>query len=191
MTTRPRSTTASDRYPYRASKQDYLLFIGRMSPQKGAHLAVETARRLGRKLVVATKRVEPAERAYFEAEVAPRLTSDVKVLDHLSFPEKAELYANAACTLMPIQWPEPFGLVMTESLACGTPVVAWRNGSVPEIVDDGVTGFIVEDLDEFVAAVGRAEQIDPRACRAAVEARFSIEAMLDGYEAVYARVADR
>jgi glycosyltransferase involved in cell wall biosynthesis len=177
-----------ERYTFKEKKEDYLLFLGRMSPQKGAHLAVETARRLGRRLVMATKMAEPGELEYFEAEVKPLLTGDEEILGEVTFDEKIELYANAACTLMPIQWPEPFGLVMTESMACGTPVVAMRNGSVPEIVDDGVTGFIVEDFDSFVVRVSEAGRIDPAACRRAVEEKFSTEAMVGGYEAIYGKL---
>lgn len=179
---------ALDDYPFRPDKEDYLLFLGRMSPQKGVHLAVEAANRLGRRLVIATKIAEPVEKEYFDEKVKPLLTDDVEIVGELSVADKANLYGRAACTLMPIQWPEPFGLVMTESMACGTPVVAFRNGSVPEIVDDGVTGFIVEDLDAFVEAVARAGEIDAAACRAHVEARFSTKAMVDGYLSVYEKV---
>lgn len=177
-----------DDYPVLTTKDDYLLFLGRMSPQKGVHLAVETARRLGRRLIITTKIVEPVEKEYFEEKVKPLLTKDVEIRGEITLAEKAELYGRAACTLMPIQWPEPFGLVMAESMACGTPVVAYRNGSVPEIVEDGVTGFIAGDLEEFVAAVERAGEIDPAACRERVERLFSTKAMVDGYEAVYEKV---
>lgn len=172
-------------YKFRESKQDYLLFLGRMSPQKGAHVAAECARRLGMRLIMATKMAEPQEKEYFEAEVRPRLTERVELLGEISFEEKVDLYANAFCTLMPIQWPEPFGLVMTESMACGTPVVAFRNGSVPEIIEDGVNGFIAEDLDGFVQAVGRTDEIRPSECRRVVEEKFSVPAMIDGYEAAF------
>lgn len=181
---------AVEKHPWREEKDDYLLFVGRMTADKGVHLAVETARRLGRRLRVAGKMAEPAEISYFEAEVEPRLTEDIEILGETSEADKLELYAGAACTLVPIQWPEPFGLVMVESLACGTPVVALRNGAVPEVVDDGVTGFIADDLDSFVDAVGRIDDIDPRACREAVESRFSKDAMVDGYQRVYRSVAD-
>lgn len=172
-------------YPFREQKQDYLLFLGRMSEQKGAHTAVEVAKRLGRKLVIATKIAEPGEKEYFESRVKPLLTGDEEILGEISLAEKVELYANAACTLMPIEWPEPFGLVMTESMACGTPVVAFRHGSVPEIIQDNVTGYIADDFEGFVEAVNRAEQIEPAACRASVKEKFSVEAMTDGYESVY------
>ena len=181
---------AVEDHPWREDKDDYLLFVGRMTADKGVHLAVQTARRLGRRLRVIGKMAEPAEIEYFESKVKPLLTDDIEILGETSGAEKLDLYTRAACTLMPIQWPEPFGLVMVESMACGTPVVAWRNGSVPEIVEDGVTGFVRDDLDSFVEAVGKVDQIQPRECRRKVEERFSKEAMVDGYEQVY-RAADR
>jgi glycosyltransferase involved in cell wall biosynthesis len=175
-------------FPFQESKSDYLLFVGRSSQEKGTHLAVQVARELGRKLVMALKIAEPEEHEYFDTIVRPMLTDGVEILTELNFEEKVRLYADAACTLMPIQWPEPFGLVMTESMACGTPVVALRNGSVPEVVDDGVTGFVRDDLEGFIGAVSRAGEIDPRACRTAVEERFSAAAMAASYEALYSSV---
>ncbi|MFN2606757.1 MAG: glycosyltransferase family 4 protein [Acidimicrobiales bacterium] len=180
---------AVDEHPFRADKEDFLLFIGRMCNDKGVHLAVEAATRLGRRLVLAGKMAEPAEKAYFEAEVRPRMTADTEYVGEADEAMKLDLYGRAACTLMPIQWPEPFGLVMVESMACGTPVVALRNGSVPEIVEDGVNGFVADDLDGFVAAVAKVDTIDPASCRKVAEERFSIDAMVSGYELVYASVA--
>jgi glycosyltransferase involved in cell wall biosynthesis len=150
-----------------------------------SHLAVEAARSLGRRLRIVAKMAEPAEVEYFEAEVKHRLTPEIEFLGETSEAERLELYASAAGTLVPIQWAEPFGLVMVESMACGTPVVAWRNGSVPEVIDHGVTGFIAEDFDAFVAAAEKLHEIDPAACRTAVETRFSKQAMVDGYQRVY------
>ena len=178
-----------DRHPFRVDKEDFLLFVGRMSPEKGAHVAAQVATRLGRRLVIAGKMSEPAERAYFDTEVRPCLSDDVEYIGEADDELKLDLYGRAAATLMPIQWPEPFGLVMVESMACGTPVVALRNGSVPEIVDDGVTGFVADDIDGFVEAVGRIDTIDPAACRKAAETRFSTGAMVSGYEAVYTSLA--
>jgi glycosyltransferase involved in cell wall biosynthesis len=176
-------------YESSAAEDDYLLFLGRMSPDKGAHLAVEAAKRLGRKLIIATKMVEPGEKAYFEEVVRPMLTGEEEIFGEISFEAKVELYARAYCTLMPIQWPEPFGLVMTESMACGTPVVAYRNGAVPEIIEHEKTGFVVDDFESFVIAIGRADEIDREVCRAAVEERFSTRAMVNGYEKLYRRLA--
>ncbi len=178
-------------YVFREEKEDYLLFLGRMNPEKGAHLAVEIAKRLGRKLLLVTKMVEPAEKQYFETEVKPRLTSNVEIMGEVDPATKAELFAKAYCTLVPIQWPEPFGLVLIESLATGTPVIAMRNGAVPEIVEDGLNGFIVDTIDEMVASVGKVADISPRYCRASVEKRFGTERMLENYEEVYQKILER
>jgi glycosyltransferase involved in cell wall biosynthesis len=180
---------AVEDHPWRADKEDFLLFIGRMNPEKGAHLAAEAASRLGRRLVLAGKMAEPAERAYFDAEVKPLLTDEVEYVGEVDEETKLDLFSRAAATLMPIQWPEPFGLVMVESMACGTPVVALRDGSVPEIVEDGVTGWVADDFEAFVEAIDEVDAIDPATCRKVVEERFSIEAMVAGYERVYASVA--
>ncbi len=177
------------RHPWQAEKEDFLLFVGRMNPEKGVHLAAEAANRLGRRLLIAGKMAEPPEKAYFDAQVKPHLSDDVEYIGQIDEETKLDLYRRATATLMPIQWAEPFGLVMVESMACGTPVVAWRNGSVPEIVEDGVTGFITDDFDGFVAAIEKVEEIDPAVCRREVEERFSIDAMISGYEQVYASVA--
>jgi len=178
-----------EHHPWQSEKEDFLLFVGRMNPEKGVHLAAAAANRLGRRLVIAGKMAEPAEREYFDAEVARHLSGGVEYIGEVGDDEKLDLYRRATATLMPIQWDEPFGLVMIESMACGTPVVAWRNGSVPEILEDGVTGFIADDFDGFVAAIDQVGAIDPADCRRVVEERFSIDAMVSGYERVYASVA--
>jgi len=127
------------------------------------------------------------ERRYWAANVEPILGDDVELHGECPHDQKADLLARARALLFPIQWEEPFGLVMTEAMACGTPVVAWRNGSVPEVVADGETGFIVSSVDEMAAAVDRVGELDPRALRARVEQRFSAEAMVTGYERAYER----
>ena len=176
-------------HPCRTEKEDFLLFVGRMNPEKGVHLAAEAANQLGRRLLIAGKMAEPDEEAYFDAEVKPHLSDDVEYIGQVDEATKLDLYGRAAATLMPIQWAEPFGLVMVESMACGTPVVALRNGAVPEIVEDGVSGFVADDMDEFLAAIDKVDAIDPVACRKVVEERFSIDAMVSGYDEVYASVA--
>jgi len=176
-------------HPFRAEKEDFLLFVERMCHDKGAHLAVEAATTLGRRLVMAGKMAEPAEKAYWDAEVRPLLTDDVEYIGEADEATKHDLYSRAACLLMPIQWPEPFGLVMVEAMACGTPVVALRDGSVPEIVEHGVSGLVADDFDDFVAAIDEVGSIDPTTCRKWAEDRFSVEAMVSGYERVYAQVA--
>ena len=179
---------ATERYPYREDKEDFLFFLGRADEEKAPDLAVEAARRAGRRLVMCATRKNERERSYWAERVEPLLGDDVEVYGECSHEQKADLLARATALLFPIQWPEPFGLVMTEAMACGTPVVAWRNGAVPEVIDDGVTGFVVESMDELVRAIGRVGELDPRAARARVEERFSAAAMVTGYERAYERV---
>ena len=174
-----------DRYPFREDKDDYLFFLGRADEEKAPHLAIEAARLAGRRLVMCATTKNERERAYWAANVEPILGDDVEVYGECPHEQKADLLARASALLFPIQWAEPFGLVMTEAMACGTPVVAWRNGSVPEVVADGETGFIVSSVDEMAAAVGRVGDLDPHRMRSWVEERFSAEAMVSGYEHAY------
>jgi glycosyltransferase involved in cell wall biosynthesis len=179
---------AMEQYHYREDKEDFLLFLGRADEEKAPDLAVEAARRAGRRLVMCATRKNERERRYWAERVEPLLGDDVEVHGECDQEQKADMLARAAALLFPIQWPEPFGLVMTEAMACGTPVVAWRNGAVPEVVEDGVTGFVAESMDELVRAIGRIGELDPRAGRAHVEERFSAAAMVAGYERAYERV---
>src|SRR5215217_6413229 len=179
---------ALDRYPFREDKEDFLLFLGRADEEKAPHLAIQAARRAGRRLVMCVTTKNQRERAYWAEQVEPLLDDDVEVRGECDQEQKAELLARAAALLFPIQWPEPFGLVMTEAMACGTPVVAWRNGSVPEVVANGETGFIVESVDEMAAAVDRVGDLDPQVMRARVKEQFSAEAMVAGYERIYQQV---
>jgi glycosyltransferase involved in cell wall biosynthesis len=177
-----------DNYPYREDKEDFLFFLGRADEEKAPHLAVEAAGRAGRRLVMCVTTKNERERRYWAEQVEPLLSDDVEVHGECDQRQKADLLARAAALLFPIQWPEPFGLVMTEAMACGTPVVAWRNGSVPEVVDDGVTGFVVGSMDEMVRAIDRVGDLEGRTLRARVEERFSAEAMVAGYERAYERI---
>jgi glycosyltransferase involved in cell wall biosynthesis len=168
----------------------YLAFLGRMSPEKGVDHAIEIARMAGLPLTIAAK-IYPEERAYFDGTIAPLLASSegrVRFVGEIGGHEKEAFLGNALALLFPIEWAEPFGLVMIESLACGTPVVAWPMGSVPEILDAGVTGFIVDSVDAAVRAVGRLQEIDRGACRRAFEARFDAERMARQYVNVYEHV---
>jgi glycosyltransferase involved in cell wall biosynthesis len=174
-------------FRFQPEKDDYVLFIGRMSPDKGPHLAIEAARGAGRRIVLAGKLSEPPERAYFEAEVRPRLGRDAEFIGEADRAAKQELYGAAHCLVFPICWDEPFGLVMIEAMACGTPVVALRRGSVPEVVLDGVTGFVRDDPADLPAAIGEAGRLDPAACRRRVEENFDIAAMATRYERAYAQ----
>jgi glycosyltransferase involved in cell wall biosynthesis len=176
-----------DHYPFREDKDDFLFFLGRADEEKAPHLAIEAARRAGRRLVMCATTKNERERSYWAEHVEPILGDDVEVYGECAPDQKVDLLGRAAALVFPIQWAEPFGLVMVEAMACGTPVLAWRNGSVPEVVADGETGFIVESMDELVAAVDRVGELDPRAMRAWVEQRFSAEAMVNGYERAYER----
>jgi glycosyltransferase involved in cell wall biosynthesis len=182
---------AVDHYPLRRAARGtdgYLCFVGRATPDKGPDTAIRVARQLGRHLEMLVKINEPKERAYWRECCEPLLAgADVEVRQNLSTGAKAELLAGADATLFPIRWNEPFGLVMVESMACGTPVVAYRRGAASEVIVDGQTGYLVEpeDLDAFAAAVDRVGSISPEACRAHVERSFSSRSMVDGYAHIY------
>jgi glycosyltransferase involved in cell wall biosynthesis len=178
-----------DRFPFRAEKGEYAVFLGRMSPDKGPVWAIDAARAAGIPLLMAAKCREDVEVRYFEHTVAPRLGDDVRWIGEVGGRRKTELLAGARCLLFPIDWEEPFGLVMIEALACGTPVVALRRGAVPEVVDHGRTGWVCDRPAELPAALLRAADLDPRDCRSAAEDRFSAAALAAGYERVYRRVA--
>ena len=179
-------------YPVHPHRGDYLLFLGRMSPDKGAHRAIEVAQQAALPLKMAGKMQERLEEEYFDAAVKPHLDSKIEFLGEVSHGEKVDLLQNARVTLFPIKWEEPFGLVMIESMACGTPVIATRWGAVPEVIDDGRTGLIVDEHTEMAAVIPEADRIDPLECRRYVEERFSSERMVrdyeDAYESVLARV---
>lgn len=180
---------ALDEWPFRPGKDDYLLWIGRMSPDKGPNRAIAAAREAGVRLLLAGP-VQPGQEQFFAEEVEPHIGSDgVEYVGEADGEAKRALYQGARALLMPIRWPEPFGLVMVEALASGTPVIAFREGSVPEIVEDGRTGFVVEDEHAMAGAVGRLEEIDPETCRRACEQRFSVDAVVRGYEDVYRAAA--
>jgi hypothetical protein len=172
-------------YPYRADKEDFALFLGRMHPVKGAHLAIQAARAAGVPLVLAAKCSEPAELAYFQREIRPHLGGDVTWVGEADTAVKKDLLARARCLLFPVRWQEPFGIVLVEALACGTPVVALAGGAVAEIIADGRTGLVAERPEDLPALLDRVERIDPAACRERAW-RFDVAAMVAGYEAVYA-----
>jgi glycosyltransferase involved in cell wall biosynthesis len=175
-------------YPIHPHRGEYLLFLGRMSPDKGAHRAIEVAEQAGLALKIAGKVRERLEEEYFEAAVRPHLNERIEFLGEVSHEEKVDLLQNARVTLFPIKWEEPFGLVMIESMACGTPVIATRWGAVPEVIEDGRTGIIVDDHTEMASVIERADAIDPMECRRYVEQRFSKERMVADYEAAYEKV---
>jgi glycosyltransferase involved in cell wall biosynthesis len=169
----------------------YLLFLGRFSRAKGADRAIEAARRAGRRLVLAGK-IDAADAPWKATAVDPYVDGDrVRYVGEVDGEEKRELLAGADALLFPIEWDEPFGLVMVEALSSGTPVVGFRRASVPEVVEDGRTGFIVDGIEAMADAIGRLGEIDRRACRAAAETRFSVARMVDDVEAMYRSVLDR
>ncbi len=179
-------------YPFRTEKDDFVLFLGRASPDKGALRAVLAAKEAGERIVVAVKVAHEEEERHWNDEVLPAMPDDATVLGEITLAEKVDLLSRAKAVLFPIGWDEPFGLVMTEAMACGTPVIATPRGSVPEVIVDGETGFIVSVEDypaQAAAALGRLGEIDPEHCRAHVQERFSKEAMVAGYEDVFRRVS--
>jgi len=177
-------------YPVQPHRGDYLVFIGRMSPDKGAHRAIQVAKDAGLPLKMAGKMNEPPEKEYFETQVRPALGWGIEYLGEVTHAEKVELLQNARATLFPIEWEEPFGLVMIESMACGTPVIATRWGAVPEVIEHGISGIIVEDSSEMAAALEEADRLDPLECRRYVEERFSAARMVADYLAAYERVLE-
>lgn len=180
---------ASFRFEPRATDGD-LLFLGRFSRAKGADRAIEAARRSGRRLILAGK-VDPTDESFMADEIEPLLDGDrIRFVGEVDGIQKRELLANASALLFPIEWDEPFGLVMIEALSSGTPVIGFRRASVPEVVEDGRTGFVVDDVEGMVAAIGRIGDIARRACRAAAEQRFSVGRMVDDVEAMYGRVLE-
>ena len=172
-------------YPCHPHRGDYLLFLGRMSPDKGCHRAIAVAMELGLPLKIAGKRREHKEREYYEELVAPHIGNGIEYLGEVTHGEKVELLQNARATLFPIEWEAPFGLVMIESMACGTPVIATRRGAVPEVIEDGRGGLVVDDYREMVGKLDEADQLDPFECRAYAEERFSPQRMVRGYVATY------
>ena len=178
-------------YPFRRARGDYLLFLGRMSPDKGAHRAVAVAMEAGLPLKLAGKMREPKERDYFAEFVEPHLGDGIEWLGEVSHGQKVELLQHARATLFPIEWEEPFGLVMIESMACGTPVIATSRGAVPEVIEHGRSGVIVDDYRIIPAALEQADRLDPRELRSYVEERFSPMRMVRDYVKAYEAAAER
>jgi glycosyltransferase involved in cell wall biosynthesis len=171
-------------YP-QSGDSPYLAFLGRMSPEKGPHLAIEIAKRAGWTLKMAGK-VDFENRIFFEQEVAPHIDGEqIQFLGEADHRLKNELMGQAVATLFPITWEEPFGLVMAESMASGTPVIAMARGSAPEVIANGKTGFLCNSVEDCVDAVAKVHQLERWACRTHVETNFSVQRMVDGYEAVY------
>ena len=177
--------------PQSNQTRGYLAFLGRICPEKRVDRAIEIARRVGIPLKVAAK-IDPADCEYFESEIR-HLFDDplVEYVGEIGEHEKAEFLGNACAMLFPIDWPEPFGMVLIESLAVGTPVIAYEMGSVPEIIEHGITGYLVHDIEEAVKAVERVSSLDRRVCRRVFEERFSVQRMCRDYQTIYQRLTCR
>ncbi len=176
----------ADNYPFtRSPNGDYLAFLGRICPEKRPDRAIEIAKRAGMKLKIAAK-VDRVDQVYFEEEIQPLLGHPlIEFVGEIGEHEKGSFLGGARAVLFPIDWPEPFGLVMIEAMACGTPVIAYRSGSVPEVVEHGVSGFIVENVDQAVDAVRNLDALDRPRVRERFERRFSAERMAGDYVAIY------
>lgn len=177
-----------DSYTYREDKDDYLVYIGRANPDKGPATAIEVAKKVGLPLKMIVKRNEPPEKRYWEETIVPTLDDTIEVFQNVSHADKVEMLCRARAMVFPVQWQEPFGLVMVEAMACGTPVVAGRWGAATELVSPGVTGFLADGVGDLAAAVGKVGQIDHRACRERVERMFSTDTMVSGYESLFEKI---
>ena len=174
-----------DEFQLSYPRDGYMAFLGRISPEKGPDKAIELALKTGNKIKLAAK-VDKVDRDYFEQIIKPLLSHrDVEFVGEVNAKEKTEFLQGASALLFPIDWPEPFGLVMIEAMACGAPVVAWNRGSVPEVIDEGLTGFIVESDEEAVAAIARCHDFDRQACRRRFEERFLAKRMAGDYLQLY------
>ncbi|HTK93139.1 MAG TPA: glycosyltransferase family 4 protein [Verrucomicrobiae bacterium] len=174
-----------DGYTFSPRGGEYLAFLGRLSPEKRPDLAIEVAKRVGLPLKIAAK-VDEADRTYYEREIEPLLgDSRIELVGEIGDDDKSEFLGGARALLFPIDWPEPFGLVMIEAMACGTPVITRPMGSVPEIIESGRTGLIANTVEELVEAVKRIDSIDRATCRREFERRFTVSRMVDDYEAIY------
>lgn len=172
-------------YPFVRKKDHYLAFLGRIRAEKGCHLAIALAQRSGWPLKLAG-RID--DRHFFQTQIEPQLGRGVEYVGEVNVPEKAELLAHARALIFPVQWEEPFGLVVIEALACGTPVIAMPRGGLPEIIRHGVDGFLVDDMDGMLRALDQLDTIDPEICRRRVEEAFSRSAMATRYQELYQRI---
>jgi glycosyltransferase involved in cell wall biosynthesis len=175
----------AEEFPYGQGDGGYLLYLGRMAPEKGAHRAMEAAHKAGVPLLMAAKMREQREFDYFETYVKPYLNPDIQYLGEVPHEEKLQLLAGARALLNPIRWPEPFGLVMIEAMACGTPVLAFPEGAAPEIVEDGRTGYLCHDVADMAEAIGRIDKLDRVACRQVIEGYFSTRRMVAEHLALF------
>lgn len=174
-----------DLYQYQPTSEGYLAFLGRISPEKGIEQAIAIGQQTGRHLKIAAK-VDPVDQKYFTDIIQPLLAQPgIEFIGEINDAQKQDFLGNASALLFPINWPEPFGLVMTEAMACGTPVIAYDRGAVPEVMEHGVSGFIVNTLQEAIDAVGQINKLDRQQCRQAFEQRFSSQHMTQNYLRLY------
>jgi glycosyltransferase involved in cell wall biosynthesis len=177
-------------YTLREKPGSYLAFLGRFSPEKRPDLAIEIAERAGIDIRIAAK-IDPKDKEYFEQVIEPLIRKPhVDFIGEIDEAAKDDFLGNALALLFPIDWPEPFGLVMIEAMACGTPVIAYRRGSVPEVMSEGITGFVVDDADGAVAAAEKIGSLDRAACRAYFEERFNVDRMANEYVNAYQRLIE-
>lgn len=185
-----------DLSPFRFNEKpkDYLLWLGKFNPDKGTREAIQAAKKSGRKIKIAgaIDRLEGADFDYWDKEIKP-LIDDIQVqfVGEVNDIKKNELYGNAYAFLNPIQWNEPFGLVMVEAMATGTPVISFKNGAAPELIKDGETGYLVDTVDEMVESIGKIDRIDRKICRLHVEKHFTKEIMTENYEKIYKKILSK
>ncbi|MDO8498314.1 MAG: glycosyltransferase family 4 protein [bacterium] len=172
-------------FEFNNNPKDYLFFLGRITPEKGIVEAIQVAKLSGKKLIIAAK-VDAVDKEYYEKKVKPLIDEkQIVYIGEVEHKQKVKLLRNALCLLFPIQWNEPFGIVMVEAMACGTPVIAFARGSVPEVIKDGETGYIVNTTSEMVDAISKINTINRQQCRKWVEKLFNAKSMIDKYEAIY------
>ncbi len=177
-----------DKFPYNGNKEDYLLFLARLSSQKGPDVAIRVAKKLGKKLIIAGKRAD-SDAAYLAEKVDPYIDGEqIRYVGEVDFPTKINLYSKAACLLHPINYIEAFGMTLIESLACGTPVIAFDKGAISEVIETGKTGFVISSEDEMLESIKNLAKIDPLLCRQTVEERFTVAKMAQGYEKLYKEI---
>jgi glycosyltransferase involved in cell wall biosynthesis len=177
-------------YPFSEGHDEYLLYVGRISEEKGVHHAIEVARRVKRKLIIAAK-LDVVDVEYFEKKIKPYLSPDIEWIGEVDETSRNKLMSRAYAFLHPVTWEEPFGLTLIEAGACGCPVLAFGKGSIPEIIKHGETGFISSSVEEMCAHVKEVERIDRRVCRSHVLENFSAEKMAEGYEEVYKKILSK
>lgn len=176
-----------EHYPFSETHEEFLLFVGRISMEKGVHFAIETAQQLNLPLIIAAK-LDKVDLSYFREYVEPHLSEDIKWIGEVNEDKRNELMSKAICFLHPVTWREPFGLTLVEAMACGCPIVAFDRGSIPEIIKHGETGFVVRDIEAMIDAVLNIRTINRKKCRDHALANFNDKKMTDGYEAIYKKI---